>query len=1027
MSIADAYRSAVDAVQYSRDDLIIVLRVALTLISSLPSSDELVELQRQERQLRRAAGEEVDIDVDEEDDEDGGSGSAADEIHTHHVSSGRDGADDDASEAPHDDDQPVRSSGSDSMLSSELLRVSTPMPTVEEEEEEAHTDMPVDADADATPAAQHLSSCSSTDFVSPASLHSGHPLLRSTTASEASGDVSGRSYSASASGRRSQQGGVVEGRARSTPDGAPHGEAWSRSGSDTAAVSIMRERVRQLRMFDEDMEAWLIHVILCGASHFGGLMEYYFSSMHTLHCYMAARRKRVEQRSEYLRARLRGDAPPPHPSPTAPVCEAPLAAEAAQRREDEDGATSDEEDSDEEDEAGLEGFHISSATRREMHVPLPDSAMRLRDTVHNFFFSCYASVTLHITVNMTVARRIVAEVIRINEAVLTWPRHPLQLRQQWTNDRKSQFHQFVTKWINDGDGRLSAIMRVPRTAPARAPARHGDDSTSSDFSSAGSDEPPGGTPSERGLPSSVNDDDGGDGAQDAADEDLGPQTSHADIVALTHEYMHSTRPSSTPLALLVADTVPGKGVDALQPCIVQPERTGFNAGFCRLTPWMSEAEQALIEESLQLPLSEVPEAVVAGGVSRRRALKAAEVALMLQWASPTYDPRGGELTVLLNPTSAFRLQLCNPIFFSLGGVQCDMCCATERRVSFQAVLDTGVRSEVVLECEGCVGYDVCVACAYFYYKSSTMRLLRSVHPDATVRRAFTYGRYSMALVHSLRAYTDAAPTDAGVVDLDMMVEVVMGVSPYGVVPVGWHLSSDALSTLRATCPTVGEETEMTVAVHAALPTPPREWKSACSVSNISKLMSDAEEEGGGAVVAAAAAASGDTLGQGLVAGTAGQHAIDEADVCPICLQLLHSPLPVLCTRCGHWFHVECIGSHYYYKPAVVNGELNEENGCPVCRSPDYMPSLTDAEAMLRTNTYRLLLRVPAAEVARAGAGGCAVAVGTILTDDGVYRNATNIAACTSFHGLVPGYRYCATATDKPIAAAPGAHEEKKGE
>ncbi|KAG5481808.1 hypothetical protein LSCM4_06884 [Leishmania orientalis] len=1040
MNFAEAFRGAVDGISYTGDELINALQAARALLASLPDDSRLEQEQRLRRQNRRRLGEVIDIpflesalfegDHDYHDVE----GAEAD-VHT----GGDEGA--------------ASNTGAISALSevaaspSQLpLHRARPSSTAAEgangEGATRSISATLPADSAVHLAASRGSHLEGSGFVSPASLQSGNSLPLSEAVS--SRGASGECAKAHERRRRHRGTSSEKWRRRSpkplTGCGVPH----ISSASDTTTSSSSdeddekRERVRQLQLYDRSPSEWLRHIICVGAKLFAEQMEEYFHAMHTLAYYMAVRRKRVEQRSEYLRnLAARENAG----GAAAPIDDAASRADLHASRSicervsttaqghGEGEANSDGDDEEEDDGEEVEGFFVSREVNRGIHVGLPDNAFRLRDSVNNFFFSCYASVTIQGSVSVAQIKQASAEIVRICRGVLTWPRYPLNLRAQWAADREEQFRQFLSKWLGEANGHLVTLMTVPPEAPTnvmrRADAQSEDDTDNATTAQS--------SPSTAGLESAMADEgsflhDSFDDSEDVSGVDsksprkrvfLGPQTRGEDAITMAYEFVRSPAPCSTPLARLVADTVPGKSVDTLLPCIEQPERRTFNDGFCRLAPYLSRKELELITELMQLPLTEMPAVHEDGeGSDDQRALRQAEKAIVKHWASPAYDPRGGELTVLINPTNAFRLQLSNPIIFSLGGVQCDMCCVTERRVSFQAVLDSGVRSEVVLEYEGCIGYDVCVACGCYYYKSSEMRLLRAVHPAPHLRAPFSFGRFSKVRVYSVRAFA-GAESEGG-----MAVEVVMGISPYGVMPIGWLLPVDQVAELSLACPVLDEETELTADLHAGLPAPPHDWKQHCSVVNISSVLSKTDRCGDTATPDAPEGASR----QWLAAGAADDCLIDDTDVCPICLQLLRSPLPVLRTLCGHCFHVECIGSHYHYKPAVVDGEVNENNGCPVCRCSEYMPSLTDADAMMRTNVYKLVLQVPAGEVAKGrGAralewgGGCAIAVGTILTDDGAYHNATNIASCEAFYGVMPGFTlsgYAASGAQEREAAAP---------
>jgi hypothetical protein len=807
-----------------------------------------------------------------------------------------------------------------------------------------------------------------------------------------------------------------------TGDAADSESVCSTSTGACSSSCVEEESTVQLQIFDCDPRGWLLQFICTSTKLFGEGWERYSQQLYTLLNFMSLRRRRIELRSAVLRARQQQERPQGETaattgkvalfstttamaaaaSPTHQGTDSTLARTEAALAEldrgplNEDGgagcnsAVSDEEASD---------TDLSPEEQQRALVCIPDHVLRQRSGVFSHLFSLYAAVVLRGEVPMQILKRICCEAAGVCETLRAYQRDPADIVAQLHTDRAEQKGAFFDQWLTEGEGRLALFMTNLAAEKAESAATsHSislDASVLSDLDSTvgvtsvmdseGNSRHDASVDAQEG--SALADEEGSKVGREgssaavagtAAADSFFTQSPPVDpytIMELIDEYCITRTPLTCRLTQLVVETVPGKGRDALLPCIEQPERRGFNDGYVHMAPFMTAEEEALLTGWMQVRLSELP-----GSFD-----PVAESALVRAWASPTYDPQAGELTILMNPTNAFRLQLSNPTSFSVNGMQCDMCCLGGRRVSYQAVLESGVRNEVVLGLEDCIGYDICVACSYFYYKSCEVRLLRAVHPNPAVRRPFVYGRYSKIAVNSVTV----ARVGDGADDAALVVEVVMGVSPFGVLPIGWVLPRNQLAALGRACPLRGDATEeyveLTAAEHAALPVPDVTWQACCRVTNVGKLLhkEDAEDRAGGGVDPE------DAPG---------------ADVCPICLQLLNSTLPVLRTRCGHWFHVECIGSHYHYKPAMVDGEVNEENGCPICRSPEYMPSLTNVDETLRRNVYRLEMRLPVS----ADEAPVAVAVGTILTDDGVYHNATNIAACSAFFDLVPGFMYRAS-------------------
>ncbi|KPI86007.1 hypothetical protein ABL78_4940 [Leptomonas seymouri] len=821
---------------------------------------------------------------------------------------------------------------------------------------------------------------SNDSFMSPASMRSGQPFPSGESPAapaEAAGDSEGTDG----------LGSIVNFKARVAEEGA-----------------------LQLRIFDYDPRQWLLQFMCYATKHYGEETDRYLHSLHVLLNFMSVRRRCIELRSAALRERqqraahaathpIHSSNAPTTSTTTNPALSTPDVALAEMGKAVSDSGAGDKDDDiDDSDESVIA---LSSEERRRVAIGLPDNVLRMKAATFSSFFTIYVTIVLRQETPVAMIKHICTGVLTLCSSLRAYPREPLDIVKELHSNLADQAKSFVDQWMKKGKGLLAPVMvsttNATTSAAAQAHHRRSSSQSSSISSTVGSES----VMDSEGRYLQEHPEDASDGSARAVEEGVETQSpggwtadkevsvaaegatssvSNADAVhpsvdaatarELVAEYQCSRSPCTSRLAQLVVDTVPGMDRSALLPSIEQPERHAFNDGYVRVVPFMTAAEKVLLTEWMQVQLSEL----------RFPYNPVEEAAIVRAWASPSYDSKRGELTILMNPTNAFRMQLSNPTCFSTGGAQCDMCCLSGRNVSFQAVLENGVRSEVVIGYEGCVGFDTCVACSYYYYKSCEVRLLRAVHPNAAVRQPFAYGRYSKTVVQSVRV-VDAAEGDA------VVVEVMMGVSPFGVLPIGWVLPRHQLAALSTACTLTEDYVELTEAEHAALPVPDARWQERCRIVNVSKRLLGEDQ----------ASAASDRCGDAASADVA------EADLCPICLQLLHSPLPVLRTLCKHWFHVQCIGSHYHYKPAKVGGEVNESNGCPVCRCTTYMPSLTDVAETLRTNLYKLEVRVPAVEVP------FAIAVGTILTDDGAYHNATNIAACASFYDLVPGYVYTAEA------------------
>lgn len=102
------------------------------------------------------------------------------------------------------------------------------------------------------------------------------------------------------------------------------------------------------------------------------------------------------------------------------------------------------------------------------------------------------------------------------------------------------------------------------------------------------------------------------------------------------------------------------------------------------------------------------------------------------------------------------------------------------------------------------------------------------------------------------------------------------------------------------------------------------------------------------------------------------------DVCAICLNTLAGEVPVIETKCHHFFHVECI-----------EGFVNmSENNCPLCRHPDALPEMT-VHSALADNTFRVTVTLTPAEAAQESVTVC---VGALVGRNGAFENIMSVSA-----------------------------------
>lgn len=119
--------------------------------------------------------------------------------------------------------------------------------------------------------------------------------------------------------------------------------------------------------------------------------------------------------------------------------------------------------------------------------------------------------------------------------------------------------------------------------------------------------------------------------------------------------------------------------------------------------------------------------------------------------------------------------------------------------------------------------------------------------------------------------------------------------------------------------------------------------------------------------------------------TSNQGSLDSSwcnDTCAICLNDLGSEIPIVETKCHHWFHVECIEAW------VLRGK----DECPLCRVRQYMPDMS-VEAALERNQYRIQLSLTEEEMAREVVHVC---VGVLLTRNFDPTNLTVLTAGQCF-------------------------------
>ncbi|CCW70781.1 unnamed protein product [Phytomonas sp. Hart1] len=428
-----------------------------------------------------------------------------------------------------------------------------------------------------------------------------------------------------------------------------------------------------------------------------------------------------------------------------------------------------------------------------------------------------------------------------------------------------------------------------------------------------------------------------------------------------------------------------------------------------------------------------------------------------------YLSRLGQLTIL-HGTYIKRIELSNPLPFVSkldNEFECDACSQNGLQVGFQAVTDSNTRNSFCFRPHK-YGYDVCLPCAVFFYKAAFERVERALHPDPRLNRPFAHGKLSGAVVWSLSAspITDNCIMKAHIADLDydetkkgmhcrhskgkeegFIITMKVGVSPYGAYPVAWLVKKRQLQAMRAAFPCYKSQATSDMSAKPdysipnaedyhtltferikAMPVPPWNWSQNCHI--LSKTLSPHHP-----TTTTDSTTTDSNLIQAECEGEGKSE--DEEELCPVCLQTLLSPVPVLRTRCGHWFHVNCIQSvkryqeheeetenvytdseHSYGMDEGYNSNTDHKvhDKCPICRQVNYLPNMNKKIA-LEQNVYtiELVIKTPflhsgklkeGYEMDQEGGGAVdlgdgveAVALATLLTADGQYYNPTNIASC----------------------------------
>lgn len=531
---------------------------------------------------------------------------------------------------------------------------------------------------------------------------------------------------------------------------------------------------------------------------------------------------------------------------------------------------------------------------------------------------------------------------------------------------------------------------------------------------------------------------------------------------------------------------------------VLPERSALSDVVQRITPFTPMREVAFILECL-----DVRGPCVNAGARRQYGRRLSELLATVpmsreRWSKRQYTERSlrdaalatgrpddSIITFLCN-SRVLRLEFSNPIMFPAGitvGYVCDCCGLTGLTQGYQACTYEDVRSDVSFYAE-CNGYDMCLPCAVFFFKTAYSHVSRALYPASLpsgwdgAPSAFLSGFYrpfslgsggahmivwSATIVQSEPSSPMEPETDEEAVE----VRLIVSVSPYAAQPVAWGVTGEQQAAMvRAFARVVDEGAEssassvdsavlresldylsVTPERRAALPLPPFSWRRRCRVVACMAAKNRATAMGG------------ETQAKSVTSSSSGRM-FTESDTCPVCLGLLASAEPTICTLCGHWFHVECLeklpgcGLHGQHRTQTTTEDSEyseytdyfpaeaapadggsptasadnsdddyedieddddatggEGSGvvCPVCRCKDFMPSLRMRDVLER-NTYRLDLHVPLLSTSpsmkdRHGNEGdsrtCTIALASLISSDGQFHNCSNVASCQQLCFDVP--------------------------
>eukprot|EP00796_Vickermania_ingenoplastis_P003743 gene3743-2639_t len=241
--------------------------------------------------------------------------------------------------------------------------------------------------------------------------------------------------------------------------------------------------------------------------------------------------------------------------------------------------------------------------------------------------------------------------------------------------------------------------------------------------------------------------------------------------------------------------------------------------------------------------------------------------------------------------------------------------------------------------EGRIGFDVCVACASFFYSRTLFHLERCLRPPYSSFQ--TKDAQVKVLLTQLRTSSSSSSSSP-----ESVLRLRCAISPLGASPIAWEMGAPESYQHMTSTPRRDPSSS------SSYLEPPQNWSTKMKVHPffIEKEMVEMYGEKW------------------------------KAEACPICLDPL-AAAPCITSWCRHAYHVSCVEDMLLSSGAATR--------CPLCRTPNAFPPLTGPSA-LKQNVFEVTLTL--SSHAAEEHASCMVFVGSLLRED--YQNPTNIGAGT---------------------------------